>query len=116
MKLPSGSVAITACCCEPSSADSRFLSGAAAFAGHRDAGQNKGAGRAHIRAGEMAENCHRLPVLKPARCSRSSRAPSASQGETVMTGSRPWYTVLYIQVIIAIVIGIAVGYLFPDTG
>jgi aerobic C4-dicarboxylate transport protein len=33
-----------------------------------------------------------------------------------MTGSRPWYTVLYIQVIIAIVIGIAVGYLFPDTG
>src|SRR5216684_2678623 len=33
-----------------------------------------------------------------------------------MTGSRPWYTVLYIQVIIAILIGIAVGYFFPDTG
>src|SRR3989442_5245095 len=33
-----------------------------------------------------------------------------------MTGSRPWYTVLYIQVIIAILIGIAVGYVFPETG
>ncbi len=33
-----------------------------------------------------------------------------------MTGSRPWYTVLYIQVIIAILIGIAVGYFFPETG
>ena len=33
-----------------------------------------------------------------------------------MTGSRPWYTVLYIQVIIAILIGVAVGYFFPGTG
>src|SRR5437588_7092528 len=33
-----------------------------------------------------------------------------------MTGRRPWYTVLYIQVIIAILIGIAVGYFFPGTG
>ena len=34
-----------------------------------------------------------------------------------MTGRRrPWYTVLYIQVIIAIVAGIAVGYFFPDAG
>src|SRR5947209_14255982 len=33
-----------------------------------------------------------------------------------MTGSRPWYTVLYIQVIIAILIGVAVGYFFPHTG
>src|SRR6266576_2843950 len=35
---------------------------------------------------------------------------------TAITASRPWYTVLYIQVIIAIVIGIAVGYFFPGTG
>jgi aerobic C4-dicarboxylate transport protein len=29
---------------------------------------------------------------------------------------RPWYTVLYIQVLIAIAIGIAVGYFYPDLG
>src|SRR5580704_4292994 len=29
---------------------------------------------------------------------------------------RPWYTVLYIQVIIAIIIGVVVGYYFPETG
>jgi aerobic C4-dicarboxylate transport protein len=29
---------------------------------------------------------------------------------------RPWYTVLYIQVLIAIAIGIAVGYFWPDLG
>src|SRR6267154_4962833 len=28
----------------------------------------------------------------------------------------PWYTVLYIQVLIAIAIGIAVGYFYPDLG
>ena len=30
--------------------------------------------------------------------------------------SRPWYRVLYIQVLIAIAIGVALGYYFPDTG
>jgi aerobic C4-dicarboxylate transport protein len=30
--------------------------------------------------------------------------------------SRPWYRVLYIQVLIAIVVGIAVGHFLPDTG
>src|SRR5947209_12384950 len=30
--------------------------------------------------------------------------------------SRPWYTVLYIQVLIAIALGVAVGYYFPDAG
>ncbi len=29
---------------------------------------------------------------------------------------RPWYTVLYIQVLIAIAIGVAVGYFWPDLG
>jgi aerobic C4-dicarboxylate transport protein len=33
-----------------------------------------------------------------------------------MTQRRPWYTVLYVQVIIAIVLGIVVGYYFPKTG
>jgi aerobic C4-dicarboxylate transport protein len=30
--------------------------------------------------------------------------------------SRPWYAILYIQVLIAIVVGVVVGYLFPDAG
>src|SRR6266567_4333103 len=29
---------------------------------------------------------------------------------------RPWYTVLYVQVLIAIVIGVVVGYYYPDLG
>src|SRR5256714_5431066 len=29
---------------------------------------------------------------------------------------RPWYTVLYIQVLIAIAIGIVIGYRYPDLG
>src|SRR3954462_750660 len=33
-----------------------------------------------------------------------------------MEHRRPWYTILYVQVLIAIAIGIAVGYFFPKTG
>ncbi len=33
-----------------------------------------------------------------------------------MSRSRPWYSVLYIQVLIAIGLGIVIGYLFPKTG
>jgi aerobic C4-dicarboxylate transport protein len=33
-----------------------------------------------------------------------------------MTKHRPWYTVLYIQVLIAIAVGIALGHLYPQTG
>ena len=29
---------------------------------------------------------------------------------------KPWYTVLYIQVLIAIALGVAVGHFFPQTG
>jgi len=29
---------------------------------------------------------------------------------------RPWYGVLYVQVLIAIVLGVAVGHFFPRTG
>jgi aerobic C4-dicarboxylate transport protein len=36
-----------------------------------------------------------------------ARAPAAR---------RPWYTVLYIQVLIAIAVGVALGHYFPDTG
>src|SRR6185295_5619749 len=45
--------------------------------------------------------------------------PGAGQtvGAIAMTKAlRPWYSVLYIQVLIAIAIGILVGYFFPDTG
>src|ERR1700736_3594123 len=31
-------------------------------------------------------------------------------------GGRPWYSVLYIQVLIAIALGIALGYFYPKTG
>src|SRR6266699_2853082 len=37
----------------------------------------------------------------------ATRAPAAR---------RPWYTVLYIQVLIAIAVGIALGHYFPDAG
>ena len=33
-----------------------------------------------------------------------------------MARRRPWYSVLYIQVLVAIVLGSAVGYFFPNTG
>jgi aerobic C4-dicarboxylate transport protein len=33
-----------------------------------------------------------------------------------MTTSRPWYSVLYIQVLIAIVLGVLIGHVFPTTG
>ena len=29
---------------------------------------------------------------------------------------RPWYTVLYVQVLIAIAVGIALGHFYPDLG
>src|ERR1700719_2745216 len=37
----------------------------------------------------------------------ATRAPAAR---------RPWYTVLYVQVLIAIAVGIVLGYYFPDAG
>jgi len=33
-----------------------------------------------------------------------------------MTGRRPWYTVLYLQVLIAIALGIFLGHFYPETG
>ncbi|HXT80647.1 MAG TPA: cation:dicarboxylase symporter family transporter [Acetobacteraceae bacterium] len=32
------------------------------------------------------------------------------------TRHRPWYTVLYVQVVVAIILGIAIGHYFPKTG
>src|SRR5579864_8026890 len=53
----------------------------------------------------------------------SARHPSNVMVETQVgpaTGapkaSRPWYTVLYVQVLIAITLGVLVGYLYPKTG
>jgi aerobic C4-dicarboxylate transport protein len=40
-----------------------------------------------------------------------ARQPVAAPGQ-----HRPWYTILYLQVLIAIAIGIAVGYVNPDLG
>lgn len=39
-----------------------------------------------------------------------------SSRSTASQPSNPWYTVLYIQVLIAIVLGVLIGYFFPDTG
>ncbi len=33
-----------------------------------------------------------------------------------MTPKKPWYRILYIQVLVAIVIGVALGYFYPDAG
>ena len=43
-------------------------------------------------------------------------SPTTSVGATIAAHHRPWYTVLYIQVLIAIAIGIALGHFFPKTG
>src|SRR5712672_3188748 len=40
----------------------------------------------------------------------------ASRPVSARPARRPWYTVLYIQVLIAIALGIAVGHLCPDLG
>ena len=40
----------------------------------------------------------------------------ATTTATAPAARHPWYTILYIQVLIAIVIGVLVGYYFPDLG
>src|ERR1700694_748250 len=40
----------------------------------------------------------------------------ASRPVSARPARRPWYTVLYIQVLIAIALGILIGYLYPDLG
>src|SRR5579864_1855356 len=47
----------------------------------------------------------------------SPSSPAASPVvATIAAHHRPWYTVLYIQVLIAIALGIVLGYYFPKTG
>src|SRR5262249_56464820 len=41
---------------------------------------------------------------------------AASRASAPAKPHRPWYTVLYIQVLIAIAIGILIGHYFPKTG
>jgi len=43
-----------------------------------------------------------------AAVSRPATAPTPRRG--------PWYTILYVQVLIAIALGIAIGYFYPDLG
>ena len=51
-----------------------------------------------------------------------AKAPSTSASTRALTTTRtptthgPWYTILYVQVLIAIAVGIAVGHFYPDTG
>jgi aerobic C4-dicarboxylate transport protein len=42
--------------------------------------------------------------------------PLLSDREGIMSGRRPWYRILYVQVLIAIAIGILLGHFYPKTG
>ncbi|GGC80935.1 dicarboxylate/amino acid:cation symporter [Chelatococcus reniformis] len=46
----------------------------------------------------------------------SGAAPQARAGVEPQRTAQPWYKVLYIQVLIAIALGVLVGHLFPHTG
>src|SRR3954452_618441 len=45
-----------------------------------------------------------------------AKAPSAGQASRAVSHRGPWYTVLYVQVLIAIAIGILIGHFFPAAG
>ncbi len=53
-----------------------------------------------------------------ARVTSMAQMPQAAvpQGTAPASTSEPWYKVLYIQVLIAIVLGVAVGYIAPEFG
>jgi len=36
--------------------------------------------------------------------------------EIAMQARRPWYKILYLQVLIAIIAGVVLGYFYPNTG
>ena len=42
--------------------------------------------------------------------------PTEAAPPAVRTNARPWYKILYIQVLIAIALGVCVGHLYPDLG
>jgi aerobic C4-dicarboxylate transport protein len=44
-----------------------------------------------------------------------AKSPTRAPARTPVT-RRPWYTILYLQVLIAIALGVLVGYYFPDAG
>jgi aerobic C4-dicarboxylate transport protein len=43
-------------------------------------------------------------------------AKKSAKGEEMMRARRPWYTVLYVQVLVAIAAGVLVGHFYPATG
>src|SRR5215472_7131091 len=43
-------------------------------------------------------------------------APMPARVPARRSARRPWYTILYIQVLIAIAAGVVVGHYFPETG
>jgi aerobic C4-dicarboxylate transport protein len=43
-------------------------------------------------------------------------APTSVATPTPTTAKKPWYKILYVQVLIAIVLGVIVGWLFPEVG
>src|ERR1043166_3164962 len=45
-----------------------------------------------------------------------SSVPESERGVGATVKPSPWYKVLYVQVLIAVAIGIALGYCFPDLG
>ncbi|MET8473594.1 C4-dicarboxylate transporter DctA [Streptomyces sp. NPDC006422] len=45
-----------------------------------------------------------------------THAPDAAAGATTMVKARPWYRQLYVQVLAAIVVGIVLGWRWPDLG
>src|SRR3984957_905901 len=55
-----------------------------------------------------------LPPVRT-RC-YGPRAENLGKGLTIMTAGKPWYRVLYIQVLIAIALGVLVGHFYPDAG
>jgi aerobic C4-dicarboxylate transport protein len=41
---------------------------------------------------------------------------NARAGSPMTTPPRPWYTILYVQVLLAIAVGILIGHFFPEIG
>src|SRR5262249_11187138 len=68
-------------------------------------------------SGQYFRRRHRHVTLGRDRTSEGTMAETTVNGAPASAPRRkPWYTVLYIQVLIAIAIGIAIGHLYPTFG